>query len=105
MTDKDDSIITQEANREAIRSVIRSSSKQRIYSFTSKQLIQYNALIFHKGCKSLSSNERKMVQDRVKYGIEKGFINPSHVADEINKITNFLRDSLIEKIKDGSSTD
>ena len=43
-------------------------SKRAIYNLTKDLLLKHNALIFHKGS-SLSSAQRKMVQERISYGI------------------------------------
>tara|TARA_B100000768_G_scaffold160990_1_gene160839 strand:- start:159 stop:500 length:342 start_codon:yes stop_codon:yes gene_type:complete len=78
-------------------------SKKRVLNMTKDDILQYNALIFHKGCKSLSSAERKMVQDRVAYGLKNGTIKTEEVAKEINMLNALIQGELKKKIYDDSS--
>ena len=61
-------------------------------------LLKHNALIFHKGS-SLSSSQRRMVQDRVAYGISRGTIKPEDVAKEINQLNALIQGELIKSIE------
>lgn len=90
---------------ERLSSMIKMSpSKKKVLSLSKDALLQYNALIFHKGCQSLSSAERKMVQERIAYGITKGSIAPEEVAYEINSLNSLIKGELINRIDDNSST-
>jgi hypothetical protein len=73
-------------------------SKRAILGLSSDHLLKHNALIFHKGS-SLSSAQRRMVQDRIAYGINKGTISTDQVAKEIN-----IQGELIKITKDDSIT-
>lgn len=79
-------------------------SKKRVLNMTKDEILQYNALIFHKGCKSLSSAERRMVQDRVAYGLNSGTIKTEEVAKEINMLNALIQGELKKTLNDGSST-
>lgn len=78
-------------------------SKMAILSLQKDTLLKHNALIFHKAS-TLSSTQRRLVQQRVAYGINKGTIETEEVAEEINKINAFLRGELVKVMDDDSST-
>ena len=78
-------------------------SKRRVLQMTKDELLQYNALIFHKACQSLSSSERRMVQDRISYGINKGSITTKEVADDINNLNALIHGELKKVLNDNSS--
>lgn len=86
------------------KNIKMSPSKKRILGMSKDKLLQYNSLIFHKGCQSLSSAERRMVQERIAYGINKGSITTQEVADEINALNAFMHGELTKAINDNSST-
>jgi len=73
-----------------------SPQKRRMYGMPKDVLLKHNALIFHKGS-SLSYNERRMVQERVAYGINKGTIKPEEVAVEINKLNALIQGEIIKQ--------
>jgi len=77
-------------------------SKQAILQMPYDILIKHNALIFHKGS-SLSSAQRKMVKERVAYGIKRGLIKPSQMSDEINKLNALIRGELVKNLRDDDS--
>lgn len=77
-------------------------SKMAILQLSKESLLKFNALIFHKAC-SLSSSQRKMIQERVAYGINKGTIKPSEVQDEINALTALVKQELENNLNDNSS--
>ena len=89
---------------EMAKSLKIAPSLKKILNMTKDQLLQYNALIFHKGCKSLSSAERKMVQDRVAYGLNKEAITTEEVAKEINMLNALIHGELKKVLDDNSST-
>ena len=72
-------------------------SKRAIYNLTKDLLLKHNALIFHKGS-SLSSAQRKMVQERISYGINAGKIQPDEVAKEINILNRLIQSELTKAI-------
>lgn len=79
-------------------------SKRRVLRMTKDELLQYNALIFHKACQSLSSSERRMVQDRITYGVSKGLITPQEVADDINNLNALIHGELKKVLNNDSSS-
>jgi hypothetical protein len=79
-------------------------SRRVILGLTNDHLVKHNALIFHKGS-SLSSAQRKMVQERVAYGLNKGTITTEQVAGEINKLNALIQGELIKITKDDSITE
>ena len=79
-------------------------SKRAILALPADILIKHNALIFHKGS-SLSSTQRKMVQERIAYGINKGTIKPEEVAKEINKLNALIQGELIKLTTDDNCTE
>jgi len=89
------------------RSLRIAPSKRQILQLPKDLLLKHNALIFHKGS-TLSSTQRRMVQERVAYGINKGTIKPEEVAQEINKLNALIQGELVKAIeekKDDSSID
>lgn len=74
-------------------------SKRVILQMPKDILLKHNALVFHKGS-SLSSKQRRLVQERVAYGINSGTIKPEEVASEINKLNALIQGELIKQIKD-----
>lgn len=88
---------------EVARSLKMSPSKKLIYNLNKEVLLKHNALIFHKGS-SLSSTQRKMIQQRIGYGLNKGTIKPEEVAREVNKLNALIQGELTKAIQnDGSS--
>lgn len=88
------------------RSLRIAPSKRKILQLPKDLLLKHNALIFHKGS-TLSSTQRKMVQNRVVYGLNKGTIKPEEVAAEINKLNALIQGELVKAVKekqDDSST-
>jgi hypothetical protein len=81
------------------RNIKIAPSKRAILQLPKDLLIKHNALIFHKGS-SLSSTQRKMVQERVAYGVNRGIIEPQEVADEINKLNALIQGEIIKQTKD-----
>jgi len=75
-----------------------SPSKKAILGLPYDILLKHNALIFHKGS-SLSSTQRRMVQDRVAYGLNKNIITTEEVAKEINKLNALIQGELIKNLK------
>ena len=87
------------------RSLRIAPSKREILQLPKDLLLKHNALVFHKGS-NLSSTQRKMIQDRVAYGLNKGTIKPEEVAQEINKLNALIQGELVKAIeekKDDSS--
>ena len=78
-------------------------SKRQILQLPKNLLLKHNALIFHKGS-SLSSTQRKMVQQRVAYGVNRGTIKPEEVAAEINKLNAIIRGELKKVVDDNSNS-
>ena len=87
---------------EMAKSIRISPQKKRILSMPKDLLIEHNALIFHKSS-SLSSTERSMVQQRVAYGLNKGYMTTEEVAAGINKLNALVRGELVKKVKDDST--
>tara|TARA_R110002050_G_scaffold319_4_gene2028 strand:- start:860 stop:1156 length:297 start_codon:yes stop_codon:yes gene_type:complete len=79
--------------REAARALKIPPSKKAILQMPYHILIKHNALIFHKGS-SLSSAQRKMVQDRVTYCVSKGLVKIEDVAREVNLLSAAIRSEL-----------
>lgn len=78
-------------------------SKRAVLQMPKEILLKHNALIFHKGS-SLSSSQRKMVQDRVAYGINKGWIKPEEVAKEINMLNAHIQGELVKIIDENTDS-
>lgn len=76
-----------------------SPSQKMVFSFSKDTLLKHNALIMHKAS-SLSSRERAMVSDRVKYGVEKGTITMEEVVKEVNDLTEFVKEQLTKELDD-----
>ena len=74
-------------------------SRKAVLMLNKESLIRHNALIFHKGS-SLPSTQRKMIQERIAYGINKGTIKTQEVADEINKLNALIQGELIKVTKE-----
>lgn len=83
------------------RSIRIAPSKRVVLQMPKNILLKHNALIFHKAS-SLSSSQRKMVQDRVAYGLSKGTIKPEDVAKEINQLNALIQGELIKSIDNAS---
>lgn len=78
-------------------------SKRAIFNLPKFLLLKHNALIFHKAS-SLSSAQRKLIQNRIGYGIEKGVIKPEEVAKEINLLNRMIQGELVKSAtKNGDS--
>ena len=77
-------------------------SKRQILQLPKDLLLKHNSLIFHKGS-SLSSTQRKLVQERIAYGINRGIIKPEEVSAEINKLNVLIQGELKKNI-DADST-
>jgi len=88
--------------KEVAKSLKISPSKKKILNMTKDQLLKYNALIFHKGCKTLSSSERSMVQERIAYGLNRSTITTEEVAKEINSLNALIRGELKKVLNDDS---
>ena len=84
------------------RSLRIAPSKRKILQLPKDLLLKHNALIFHKGS-TLSSTQRKMIMERVAYGINKGTITTQEVADEINKLNALIQGELVKQVKNDSS--
>lgn len=78
-------------------------SKRAVLQMPKEILLKHNALIFHKGS-SLSSSQRKMVQDRVVYGINRGWIKPEEVAKEINMLNAHIQGELVKIIDENTDS-
>lgn len=78
------------------RSLKIAPSKRAILQLPKELLLKHNALIFHKGS-SLSSTQRKMIVERVAYGINRGTITTEEMAKEINKLNALIRGELIKE--------
>ena len=104
MTDKsDDKTITRKLDPSAINRKLKiAPSKRAIFNLPKPLLLKHNALIFHKAS-SLSSTQRKLVQNRVAYGVERGVIKPEEVAKEINLLNRMIQGELQKAIVDGDS--
>lgn len=97
--------IKRQMNADDLAKTLRlSPSKRAILGLTNDHLVKHNALIFHKGS-SLPSAQRKMVQERVAYGLNKGTITTEQVAGEINKLNALIQGELIKITKDDSITE
>lgn len=83
------------------RNIRIAPSKRVILQMPKDILLKHNALIFHKGS-SLSSSQRKLVQQRVAYGLNKGTIKPEEMSDEINKLNAIIQGELKKSIEDDS---
>lgn len=81
------------------RSLRIAPSKRQILQLPKDLLLKHNALIFHKGS-SLSSTQRRMVQDRVAYGLNNNTIKPEEVAHEVNKLNAMIQGELVKAIED-----
>ena len=79
-------------------------SKRDVLQLSKKLLLKHNALIFHKGS-SLSSTQRKMIQERIAYGINRGTIQTQEVAKEINKLNALIQGELTKTLEDVNSSD
>jgi len=79
--------------KEAARALRIPPSKKAIFQMPYNILVKHNALILHKGS-SLSSAQRKMVQDRVAYCVKKGLIKMEDVTAEVNLLTRMIEDEL-----------
>jgi len=77
-------------------------SKKEILRMPKEYLLQHNALIFHKAS-SLSSAQRRMVQERVAYGLNKNTITTEEVALAINKLNALIRGELKKEVNDNSA--
>ena len=108
MTDKKDSSSIDEAPKldpsKIARNLRIAPSKRQILQLPKDLLLKHNALIFHKAS-SLSAAQRKLVQGRVAYGINKGTIKTEEVAKEINKLNALVRGELTKVVENDSSTD
>ena len=78
-------------------------SKRAIYQLPKDLLLKHNALIFHKAS-SLSSTQRKLVMNRVAYGINSGTITAAEVAVDINHLNKVIKGELIKAVKKDDST-
>jgi hypothetical protein len=87
---------------EIAKSIRIAPSKRAVLGLSKDLLLKHNALIFHKGS-SLSSTQRKMIQERIAYGINKGTIQPSEVAAEVNKLNALIQGELVKLSKDDNS--
>ena len=76
-------------------------SKRAILQMPKDILLQHNALIFHKGS-SLSSSQRKIVQERITYGLSRGVIKPEEVAEHINKLNALIQGELVKTLNNAS---
>ena len=86
---------------EFAKSIKIAPSKRQILQLPKDLLLKHNALIFHKGS-SLSSTQRKMVIERVAYGINRGTIKTEEVAKEINKLNALIQEEIIKATTDGN---
>lgn len=73
-------------------------SKRVIYQMPKNILLKHNALIFHKAS-SLSSTQRKLVMNRVAYGINAGTITADEVAKDINHLNRMIQGELTKAVK------
>jgi hypothetical protein len=90
--------------KDVVKSLKIPPSKSAILNLSKAHLLMHNALIFHKGS-SLSSSQRKMVIERVAYGINKNRIKPEEVSYEINKLNAFIQGELVKQLKNVDSSD
>lgn len=103
-------VILEKAKKESVnpesiyRSLNVSPSKRKILNLTKDQLLQYNALIFHKGCTTLSSTQRKMVKARVSYLLNKGSITLEEVYTETNKLNALIHGELKKELYNDDTT-
>lgn len=88
---------------EAAKAMNISPSKKEILRMPYNILVKHNALIVHKGS-SLSSAQRKMVQERISYCLKKGLIKIEDVAREVNLLSAAIRAELNRKIKEDDSS-
>lgn len=113
MSDTKDKPISQEDIKQALESSGRSledvakkiriaPSKRTIFQMPKDILLKHNALVFHKAS-SLSSTQRKLVQERVAYGLSRDVIKPEEVAMEINKLNALIQGELVKAIKNDDS--
>ena len=80
------------------RSLRIAPSKRQILQLPKDLLLKHNALTFHKGS-NLSSTQRRMIRDRVAYGLNKGTIKPEEVAIEVNKLNALIQGELIKSME------
>tara|TARA_R110000787_G_scaffold76602_3_gene168767 strand:- start:20808 stop:21098 length:291 start_codon:yes stop_codon:yes gene_type:complete len=93
---------SREVIKDSLRNIKFSPSQKMVFSFDKQTLLKHNALILHKAS-SLSSRERKMVQERINYGTMGGTITTEEVVDAVNELTQWVEDKLKEEIDDSSS--
>ncbi len=97
----------EKSNEEIIDQINKSlrlaPSKRAIFSLTKDLLLKHNALIFHKGS-SLSSAQRKLVQERVSYGLKNETITPDEVAKEINILNRLIQSELTKATKENDNS-
>lgn len=80
-----------------------SPQKRRILNLEDDLLLQHYGLIAHKGS-SLSSQERKMVMERVAYGIKSKRFDMDKVTESVNNVTTAIENELNRQLKqDGNS--
>tara|TARA_R110002050_G_scaffold48457_1_gene112753 strand:+ start:660 stop:950 length:291 start_codon:yes stop_codon:yes gene_type:complete len=87
---------------ELLEGVKIAPSIRAIYSLDKTALLEANSLILFKAS-SLSSRDRKMVQQRVAYGLDKGTIQMQEVVDDVNRLSDWAAEEIKNKIDDDSS--
>ena len=76
-------------------------SKRSIIQMPKDILLKHNALVVHK-ISSFSSTQRRLIQQRVAYGVSKGRIKPEEVAEEVNNLNAFIQSEIHKELKNAN---
>jgi len=73
-------------------------SKRAILQMPKDILLKHHALVVHK-ISSFSSTQRRLIQERVAYGVSKERIKPEEVAKEVNNLNAFIQSEIHKELK------
>lgn len=76
---------------------------RRIMHLSEEHLLKHYALVLNKAS-SLSSAQRKVVEYRIGYGLDKGTITKEKIEQALQDLSLYVAQSITEKINNDSST-